>query len=210
MHEQRIIAADVRCAMTGKAMRVSGIAARYNSPTRIGAARGAFIERIARGAFSRAIDAKQDTAFLINHDVNRLMARVSSGTLRLRDGEEGLEFEADLPDTEDARNAYAAIQRGDMHQCSFRWTGQDDDWDMIEDPDDRSAKIPRRTLRDIKNLEDVSAVTFPAYQNTEVHARAEQRSDIVIPEQFVVVPAPVQDAADIVARRRELLGLASL
>ena len=212
MIEQRIITgAEVRAVGVGKAMRVSGVAARYDSPTKIGTRVGKFIERIMRGAFSRAINEQHDVAFLINHDDNRLMARVSSGTLRLRDSDEGLAFDADFPDTEDARNAYASIARGDMHQCSFGWSGEVADWDTAEDPDDRSRRMPRRTIRDITKLNDVSAVTFPAYSNTSVVARSiEQRSEtIVIPEQFIVVPEPEVDAADVIARRRQLLILAN-
>jgi HK97 family phage prohead protease len=212
MTERRIVVGQVRAAaMSGKAMRVSGLAARYNSPTIIGTARGGFIERFVRGAFSRAIDARQDTALLINHDANRLMARISSGTLRLRDTEDGLEFDADLPDTEDARTAYAAIQRGDMHQCSVSWSGQDADWDSDVDPADRTKKLPRRTIRNIETLHDVSAVTFPAYSDTKVVARSvEQRSEIVIPEEFIVAPPAEEDSVEVIERRRRLLNLASL
>jgi uncharacterized protein len=206
MNERRIIVAEVRAAI-GQDMRVTGLAARYNSPTKLIGARGKFVERIMRGAFSRAIDEKQDVAFLINHDPNRLMARVSSGTLRLRDTDDGLSFEADLdPDSPDARNAYSAIKRGDMHQCSFGFGDCDADFDMAEDPDDRTVKMPRRSIRDIKVLADVSAVTYPAYTDTSVKARSiEQRSEVVIPDEFIVIPEPVQDAADVVARRRQLL-----
>lgn len=208
--EQRIIdAAELRAVGTDRVMRVSGVAARYNSPTKISSkVGGKFIERIMRGAFSRAINEKQDVAFLINHDPNRLMARVSSGTLRLRDYDEGLAFDADLdPESEDARNAYRSIQRGDMHQCSFSFGDAESDFDMAEDPDDRSRKMARRTIRDIKQLGDVSAVTFPAYKGTSVAARAEQRSEIVIPEEFIVVPEPVKTSAETIARRRRVLDI---
>src|SRR5580704_17834762 len=107
--ETRIIVGQVR-AVAGKAMRVSGLAARYNSPAKIGKR---FVEKLAPGAFRSAVQSKQDTKFLINHDANRLMGSVAAGTLRLRETNDGLEFDADLPDTEDARNAYAAIERGD-------------------------------------------------------------------------------------------------
>src|SRR5882762_4668186 len=120
--------------MAGKAMRVSGLAARYMSPTKIATRSGKFVERIMRGAFSRAVTEKQDVAFLINHDPNRLMARVSSGTLRLRDSDDGLLFDADFSDTDDARAAYASIQRGDMHDCSFSFDPDcEDAWDIGED-----------------------------------------------------------------------------
>ena len=218
-NEVRIIAAaDLRCSpgAMGSDMRISGIAARYGIPTKIGTKAGKFVERIMRGAFSRALDTKQDIALLINHDPNRLMARVSSGTLRLRDMEEGLSFEADLDsDSEDARNAYRSIQRGDMHGCSFSFDPDCvADWDADVDPDDRSVKMPRRTIRSFKIVNDVSAVTFPAYRGTSVVARSvhyvEQRSNIIIPAEFVFVPEPVVDSEAVRARRRNLLNIASL
>src|SRR5260370_39959047 len=134
MKETRIVlGSQVRCMGDGKAMRVAGVAARYNNPTVIGAknARGSFQEVLARGAFRRALAAKQDTKFLINHDVNRLMGSVAARTLRLRESDEGLDFECDFSDSEDCRNAYASIKRGDMSECSFRFTCDEGDatWD---------------------------------------------------------------------------------
>src|SRR6266850_3910970 len=151
-NEIRIINGDVRCSMgSGKAMRVSGLAARYDSPTKIGARAGKFLEVIKRGAFRNALAAKQDTAFLINHDPSRLMARVSSGTLRLKETDEGLMFDADFVDSEDARTAYASIQRGDMHQMSFGFDPHvDADWDTDSDPEDRKGRGARRSIRKLK------------------------------------------------------------
>jgi HK97 family phage prohead protease len=108
-------------------------------------------------------------AFLINHDPNKLFGRVSSGTLRLQDTSEGLSFECDFPDTQAARDAYASIQRGDMHGCSFKFgtdTG-DDEW-SIENDTERGRKVAVRKIRNVSVLDDVSAVTFPAYPNTSV------------------------------------------
>ncbi|SRR6266404_651636 len=208
-NERRILTGgDIRCMTAGKAMRISGMAARYNSPTKISGAKGRFVERLMRGAFSRAINERQDVALLINHDMNRLMARVSSGTLRLHDSEDGLAFDADLPDSEDARNAYASIQRGDMHGCSFGFGECDSDWDMTEDPEDRTRKMARRTIRDIHQLMDVSPTTFPAYEETSVTARSiEQRSEIVVPDAFIVIPEPVVDSEATRARRRRVLDI---
>jgi HK97 family phage prohead protease len=208
MTERRIVVCDVRACSTGNApMRVSGMAARYNRPAKITAKVGRFVERIMPGAFRTAVTGKQDVALLINHDPNRLMARVSSGTLRLYDVDAGLAFDADLPDTEDARSAYAAIKRGDMHQCSFGFGACDDDWDVDVDPEDRNVRMARRTIRNIKQLTDVSAVTFPAYTDTSIVARSvEQRSEIIIPKHIIVPEVPDTDEKK--TRRRQLFYLA--
>jgi phage prohead protease, HK97 family len=211
MKETRIVLGEVRACMSGKGMRVSGIAARYSNPTVIAvkSANASFQEVLAPGAFRNAVAAKQDTKFLINHDVNRLMGSVAAGTLRLRESANGLEFEADLPESDDGRNAYASIKRGDMSECSFGFNCEagDDRWDMT---DVKGKRMARRTIRNIAELTDVSAVTFPAYGNTSVQARAEQRSEIVIPQEFVVVEEPETDSVEAIERRRQLLNISLL
>jgi uncharacterized protein len=209
--ETRIVRGDVRCSMAGKSMRVSGLAARYNSPTMIGR-RGAgqsFKEVLLPGAFKRAVEAKQDTAFLINHDVSKLLGRVSSGTLRLRDTAEGLSFECDFPDTEEARSAYAAIQRGDMHDMSFGFGADkgDDEWTMESD---ERGKYAFRKIRNVRELLDVSAVTHPAYNGTSISARMENLSSISLPEEFETVEETETDSVESIARRRQLLSISLL
>jgi uncharacterized protein len=222
--ETRVIRGEVRAvSMAGKAMRVSGMAARYNNPAVISKnSKGTFKEMLLPGAFRKAVYARQDTAFLINHDPNRLLGRVSAGTLRLQDTSDGLAFECDFPDTEAAREAYASIQRGDMHGCSFGFgtdTG-DDTWSMERDSAGKAVAF--RKIHNVSALTDVSAVTFPAYPNTSVNARSnfgnahfefENRSSIVIPAGLVPDFDDEEDETDSVeaiARRRQLLNIALL
>jgi uncharacterized protein len=213
MNETRIVRGEVRCMGDSKAMRVGGVAARYNNPTTIGSKFGkqGFREVLLRGAFRSAVAAKQNTKFLINHNVDRVMGSVAAGTLALRESDQGLEFEATLPESEDGRNAYASIQRGDMSECSFGFNcgPEDEAWDI--ETDERGKRMARRTIRNIAELGDVSAVTFPAYGNTSVSARAEQRSEIVIPQEFVIAAEePETDSVEAIARRRQLLSISLL
>jgi len=212
--ETRIVRGEIRAVgAAGKAMRVSGLAARYGSPTVIGrGSRSAFKEVLMPGAFRKAVESKQDAAFLINHDPNKLLGRVSSGTLRLRDTAAGLEFECDFPDTEAARSAYVSIQRGDMHGCSFGFGTEqgDDEWEMVDD-DERGKKTALRKIRNISQLSDVSAVTYPAYPNTSVAARFENRSLIAIPKEFDFdAEEDETDSVEAIARRRQLLSISLL
>lgn len=203
MKEVRMFGRELRCSCEAspKAMRVSGLAARYAVPTVIGN-KGSkpFREVIARGAFAKAVATKQDARLYINHDRNRIMGRVSAGTLRLRDTSDGLYFEADLPPTEDARNVYAAIQRGDMRECSFGFMDPVDDW-AVETLE--GVRMISRTIRDVGQLADVSIVTEPAYSGTSVQARSafEQRA-IRIPD-FVL--EELENGDDPQNRRRQLL-----
>lgn len=214
--ETRIIRGEVRAVgVAGQAMRVSGIAARYNNPTVVQQGRVAFREVLLPGAFRKAVYGKQDTAFLINHDPNKLLGRVSSGTLRLQDTSEGLSFECDFPDTEAAREAYASIKRGDLHGCSFGFSTEPDDSTWVTDRANGKA-VAIRKIHNVSALNDVSAVTFPAYPNTSVNARSqefENRSSITIPAGLIPELDAEEDETDnveMIARRRQLLSISLL
>lgn len=205
MKEVRMFGRELRCSCEAspKAMRVSGMAARYAVPTIIGNKGKAFREVIARGAFSKAVADKHDARLYINHDRNRIMGRVSAGTLRLKDTRDGLAFEADLPPTEDARNVYNAIQRGDMSECSFGFMDPVDDW-SVETLD--GVRMVSRTIRDVGTLADVSIVTEPAYSGTSVQARSErfEQRAVRIPD-FVLEELENGDDLQSQIRRKQLL-----
>lgn len=152
---------EERAADGAEALRLSGYAAVFDQIADIG---GMFDEVIRRGAFARAIDEGQDVVLLFNHDPSTVMARTTSGTLRLREDEVGLWFEADLdPHDSDAQRVVAKVRRGDVHQGSFGFTARSDRW----------AYDRPKPLREILDTDifDVSPVTFPAYDKTQIHAR---------------------------------------
>ena len=125
---------------------------------------GGFREKIAPGAFSRAIK-KDDVRALFNHDSNYILGRTKSNTLTLEEDEKGLAVEIDPPDTQWARDLMVSIKRGDISQMSFGFTVKDDVWEHFE------GKDSIRTLKDV-NLFDVSPVVFPAYPQTDVKVRS--------------------------------------
>ena len=148
---------------------------------------GMFIERIAPGAFKRALGEGQDVRALINHDANFVLGRSKAGTLRMAEDKVGLAIEIDPPDTQAARDLMTSIGRGDIDQMSFAFTvakgGQR--WD-----EGGEGELDVRTLTDL-DLYDVSVVTYPAYPDTDagVRAHAEWRSAQSEPE--TVKPEPV-------------------
>ncbi len=153
-------------------LRLSGYAAKFFSSTLINkGATNQFRETIAPTAFARALREKADVRMLRNHDYNYVLGRTKSGTLRLSTDNVGLFFDCNLPDTQDARDLHTIIGRGDMDQCSFAFKAVKDEWGDSDDYDENGARIPLRTLRDV-DLFDISAVTFPAYEDTSVSARA--------------------------------------
>jgi uncharacterized protein len=154
-------------------LRLSGHAAVFDSETDIA---GLFREVIRRGAFTRAIEERQDVALLLNHDPSTVMARVSNDTLRLAEDAIGLYFEAELDARDpDAVRTVNKIERGNISQMSFAFQATTDQWDHDSRP-------PLRSIIDT-DLFDVSPVTYPAYQQTDVHAREVARQNgVVIPD----------------------------
>lgn len=125
---------------------------------------GGFREIIAEGAFDEALD--DDVRALVNHDPNLLLARTKSGTLKLSIDERGLKYSFSPPDTSYANDLKESMKRGDLDQSSFAFTVEEDDWN--EDEDGRVI----RTIKKVRNLFDVSPVTYPAYQDTTVAQRS--------------------------------------
>lgn len=115
-------------------------------------------ETIARGAFDGLLEG--DVAALVNHDVNQLLGRTGSGTLRLTSDEHGLGFDLDLPDTQLGHDVRTLVQRGDYGGMSF--TAAIGQVDRV-----KGGVVHRNFSR----LVDISVVTFPAYEGTSVLAR---------------------------------------
>jgi HK97 family phage prohead protease len=140
------------------AMRLSGYAAVFNDAS----VPLPFSERIAPGAFRKTLSETPDVRLLINHE-GLPLARTKNGTLTLSEDEVGLRFDADLPDTTEARDLWTLIQRGDVDQMSFAFRVIRQKW---------SADRTERTLTEVSLADgDVSVVTYPAYPTTTVEAR---------------------------------------
>jgi len=162
--EVRTICTELRAMpQDGKPSKICGHAANFNSMSQD---LGGFTERIAPGAFAKTIlDA--DVRALWNHDANIVLGRNKSGTLTLAEDSQGLYFEIDAPDIQLVRDmVIGPITRGDVSQCSFGFYTIADKWENIEG---RAV----RTLLECELL-DVSPVTYPAYNSTDVAMRSAQ------------------------------------
>lgn len=138
---------------------VGGYAATFNSPTVIA---GCFVEVIRPGAFAAAI-LRDDVRALFNHDANFVLGRNTAKTLYLGEDDKGLTWRADPPKTQWAADLAVSIDRGDISGCSFQFIPEVEEWDY-------SGEMPTRTLIEL-GLIDVSAVTFPAYDDTTLAMR---------------------------------------
>lgn len=132
---------------------------------------GSFREQILRGAFKKTIK-EADVRALFNHDPNHVLGRNKSGTLRLIEDDTGLAYEVDLPDTQFALDLAKSIDRGDVSQSSFAFDVTKETWDY---PKGEDAELPLRSIKEVK-LWDVSPVTYPAYEGTDVDLQRALRS----------------------------------
>jgi len=122
-----------------------------------------FLEQIAPGAFSDSIG-KDDVRALWNHNPDYVLGRNKAGTLTLSEDDRGLAIEINPPDTQWARDLMHSIDRGDVSQMSFGFRVLDQAWEVRDG-------IDIRTLKKVE-LWDVSPVTFPFYEGTDVALRS--------------------------------------
>ena len=114
----------------------------------------------------------RDVRFLVNHNTDMIpLARSrnnnANSTMQMSIDEEGMLIRVDLDveNNSEAKNLYSAVERGDIDGMSFMFTVDGDKWDDIE------SDHPTRTITDIGKVLEVSAVTFPAYEQTSISAR---------------------------------------
>lgn len=168
--ERMTMNAEIRAMDTEDgSMRIGGYAATFNNE-----ATGLnFREVIAPGAFTNALtNANEDPIFLlINHDADGIpLASTKSGTLRLMQDDIGLRMEADLdPSNPKAQELASAIRRGDMTKMSFAFT---------VNADGQTKEEGLRTLTSFDKIYEVSAVTWPAYDSTDLGMRSKQQEEI--------------------------------
>ena len=125
-------------------------------------------ESVKPGAFSRTLSG--DIRALTNHDTTLVLGRTKAHTLELREDEHGLWGKINInPKDADAMNLYERVKRGDVDQCSFGFEIVNEETDFRDDGS------VHWTITDV-NLFEVSACTFPAYQETNIAARASEKN----------------------------------
>lgn len=145
---------------------LSGVPIVYGARTDL----GWYDEIIEKGALDEA-DLK-DVRFLINHNTDMIpLARSrnnnENSTMQMAVDENGMNIRVDLDveNNSEAKSLYSAVERGDLDGMSFMFTVDADKWDDIE------SEHPTRTITKLGKIFEVSAVTFPAYEQTSITAR---------------------------------------
>lgn len=175
---------------------ISGYAAVFNQWAEIGHWYR-YREQIAPQAFEGCNYDKCVACF--NHNTDNILARYSSGTLKLEVDKIGLRFEFEVPNTTVGNDMYELVKRGDISQCSFAFIVEEETWNYREGED----SMDDRTITKISELWDVSLVTYPAYEGTSVDARsAEENTMLERKKQHLAKIQEVNIKADSESRAR--------
>lgn len=132
---------------------------------------GFFDEIIEHGALDKTD--LRDVRLCLNHDTSVVYARSRSNTpestMRIWVEEDGLHFRANL-DMENplAKAYYSMIERRDIDKMSFMFSVDGDTWEDLD------SEHPTRRINSIGSIVEISAVTFPAYDSTEIQARSKE------------------------------------
>lgn len=147
-----------------------------------------------------------DVVALFNHDANMVLARTKSGTLKLNLTGNALEYSFEAPNTTLGNDLLEMVKRGDVYQSSFAFTVEAEDWQ------ERQGMKPKRVIRSIKKVYDVSPVTYPANPDTMVAKRSyEQVQGQVNEELQKVIDISVKSEINIQSElRRNALHLINL
>ena len=139
----------------------------YNEPTDL----GWYQEIIDDGALDNTD--LRDVRFLVNHNTDMVpLARSrnnnANSTMQLEVVPGlGMNIRVNL-DTEnnaEAKALYSAVERGDLDGMSFMFAVDKDMWEDLD------SDHPTRHIVSFSKVFEVSAVTFPAYEQTSIQAR---------------------------------------
>lgn len=168
--ERRAYSFEVRAEKNGNDYIIKGRPIVYESETDIG---GLFRESISRGALDGAD--LTDVRFLVNHNTSMIplaRSRRNNGnsTMQLSVDFEGMTIttKLDVDNNSDARSLYSAVERGDITGMSFMFSIEDEEWEDLQ------SDYPLRKVKKIGSVVEVSACTWPAYEQTEIYSRSKE------------------------------------
>ena len=139
-----------------KPLVIEGLAIPYDTPAEI----HGYTEIVRAGALD-GVDL-ENVLLCCNHNMAEVPLARSPKTMTLSITGAGLEFKANLPDTEQGREVYTAVKRGDLTKMSFAFSVADGG-EVFEGN--------TRTITKIERIFEISPVNFPAYNDTAVYAR---------------------------------------
>lgn len=152
-----------------KSYKVRGYATVFNTPyTLYNSSNYEFIEEVDSHAFDNCD--MSDVIMQYDHE-GRVFARVSNKTLELTVDSRGLLIDADLEGTEIGRQLYEEIEGGYTTKMSFGFVVEEDERTYTENTETGKYTVHRKITK-ISKLYDVSAVSLPANDATDISARS--------------------------------------
>ena len=173
---------------------VEGYATTFNDPYTLWEEPGFKFQEVVDSKAFNGTDTS-DTIMQFDH-AGHVYARISNGTLQVAPDDHGLKVRADLGGTEIGRQLYEEIKGGYTTKMSFGFTVDNDDKQVDETGD---KQVITRTILHVKKLYDVSAVSLPANDTTEISAR--QYGEGVVAE----VKEEIQRQAEREAQREAII-----
>ncbi|WP_028390554.1 phage major capsid protein [Bacillus cihuensis] len=156
------------------------VAGYVNKPGQLSEVLGAakkFREKIAPGAFSKAIENRnREIDFLAEHNNKQILASTRNDSLTLREDGEGLFMEARISPTTWGQDYFTLISEGLIQNMSFGFRALKDTWEMVEG-------VAVRTVHELE-LFEVSAVKDPAYSQSTIAARNIEVNDVEVPDEI--------------------------
>lgn len=163
--EVRSIGKEIRAVGGDDGKKVSGLGVVYDEWTELWPG---YMERINAGA----VELDEVVHSYINHNPEKILGRTDNGTLELNNSDQGLEYNAAVPDTSYGRDLLVNLESRNIQGSSFTFTvpdGGDRVWQ------DKDGKI----YREIDNLTlyEVGPVTNPAFRQTSAELRSKDLID---------------------------------
>lgn len=167
--EVRFLPVELKAESTAQGQEINGYPIVFEQETDLG-----FCREVIDGGSMGDGSVLRDVALLANHDFGMIpMARSrrnnENSTMRLTPDQHGVAMRATL-DTENnpkAKEAYSAVNRGDITGMSFAFIVNEERWTDLD------SEKPLRRIMSFSRIFEVSLVTNPAYEGTSVQAASE-------------------------------------
>lgn len=158
-------------------MVVEGYVNMTEQPSNMLGKKTKFVEKISKGAWTRAINRAKEIHFYAEHDKEKILASTRNGSLELREDENGLYMKATISPTSWGKDYYQLISDGILQNMSFGFRSIQDKWKNL-------GTHFERTVNDL-DLFEVSVVRDPAYSASSIAARGIDLVEEEVPEDIV-------------------------